>query len=99
MGFLIRKLLLKIASMSKRASVVYCIVLTLIFLVGIAVFLTGILFVIPGEVLPDFAIACLTIGSLMIIAVLAVVALTSVASNYIETEKESHGEEDSGSLS
>ncbi len=95
MGFLLKKLLLKIASLSKRASIVYCVTLTLVFLCGIALFLTGIVFVKPDAIIPDFAIVCLAIGSLLIIAVLATVALTAVASNYIEVEGQSEKEKES----
>ena len=87
MGFLLKKILLKIASMSKRASAIYCIVLTILFLVGIALFLTGILYALPDTDMPSFAIICLAIGSLVILAILATVALTSLASNYIESEE------------
>lgn len=86
MGFLIKKLLLKIASLSKRASAIYCLVLTLVFLVGIALFLTGILYVLPDREMPPFAIVSLAIGSIVILAVLVAVALTTLASNYIGTE-------------
>ena len=73
--------------MSKRASAIYCIVLTILFLVGIALFLTGILYALPDTEMPSFAIICLAIGSLVILAILATVALTSLASNYIESEE------------
>ena len=68
--------------MSRRASVVFAIVLTLVFLVGIALFLTGILYVLPDVVPPAFAIPCLAVGSLVIVLVLATVAVMTLASNY-----------------
>lgn len=97
MGFLLKKLLLKIAFLSKRASIIYCVTLTLVFLCGIALFLTGIVFVKPDAIIPDFAVVCLAVGSILILAILVAVALTAVASNYIEGEHDEKESEESES--
>ena len=79
--------------MSRRASVIYSIVLTLIFLLGICLFLAGILYILPDITPPDFAIPCLAVGSLVIALVLSSVAITAMASNFASKDEE--GTEDS----
>lgn len=85
---MIKRFLRWIAGMSRRASVIYSIVLTLIFLVGICLFLAGILYILPDVTPPDFAIPCLAVGSLVIVLVLATVAVTTMASNFASKDEE-----------
>jgi predicted tellurium resistance membrane protein TerC len=80
---LIVKAMFAIARMSKRASLIYIIVLSTVFWVATGMFLHAMILVDPEGVIPPYAYTLLTISIVMLFVSTAGVALTTIASNYV----------------
>ena len=74
-----------IANMSKKATIVYLSILTLLFSGAIACVLYGILYITNGESEhPSYIIYLLIAGFILFFIVLCMIAITTIASNYVK---------------
>jgi|WetSurMetagenome_2_1015567.scaffolds.fasta_scaffold346956_1 uncharacterized membrane protein len=80
---MIKRIIYAIAGMSQKASIVYCWLLTFFFLIGLGSILTGLFFLNPDGDQPAFAIPIIIVGSVVSFIVVATIACTTIASNYV----------------
>lgn len=80
---LIIKLAFAIANMSKKTSIVYLSILSFVFLVSVFLITTGLIFIVPGEDIPSYAIPFLVCGCVCLFISVIGVAITTIASNYV----------------
>ncbi|MFA6861283.1 MAG: hypothetical protein WCR56_02750 [Bacilli bacterium] len=83
-NYLIRKFMLTIAGMSKKASKIYCIILTFVFLLAVSLLLTGLIIINPKVDYPHWAISMTIAGSIFLFVVVFTIMLTTIASNYVK---------------
>jgi len=83
---LIKKILNAIASMSQKASIVYCWILTTLFFTAIAILLSGVINLMPSHT-PAYAITLSTVGGFLLLAVTFVIGLTTISSNYVKRKE------------
>ena len=72
-----------VARMSKRASLIYIIVVSLFFAVSTIGFIAGLIYIDPEGETPVFGIPLLIISAVCLFLCVAAVALTAIASNYV----------------
>ncbi|GEM_PF-943750 len=87
-SFVIRKLLVMIANMSKKASKIYCITLTFFFIMAVCLLLSGLILINPDKEYPSFAIGLTIAGAVFLFAVVFTIMLTTIASNYVKRRPE-----------
>lgn len=80
---LVVKLMFAIARMSKKASLIYIISLSVLFLLSTVVFIYALILVDPEGVVPPYAGGMFAVSVLMLFVSVAGVALTTIASNYV----------------
>lgn len=83
--------MLRIATMGKKATLTYILLLTLDFLVALGFMITGLIFLIPEQDPPKFAIPFTIVGAVLLFVMVVAIMLTTLSSNYVEkkmTEEE-----------
>lgn len=86
---LLHKILFFIARLNKKKSLIYLLTVTIIFIISVVLLLVGLIYMVPHQPYPVFAVVFVIIGGILMFLSLATVALTSLSSNYIvDDEKE-----------
>ncbi len=80
---LLIKCMFAIARMSKKASLIYIIILSSVFIASTIVFIYSLILVDPDGVVPSHAYGLLSTSIVMLFVSTAGVALTTIASNYV----------------
>ncbi len=88
------RLMFAIAKMSKKASAIYLAVLTLLFCGAISFLLYGVIYLTNGnDVFPDRVVFILILGLVFFFFVVAMIALTTIASNYVRKNPDKNPKE------
>ncbi|MBQ8142645.1 MAG: hypothetical protein IJ194_05765 [Bacilli bacterium] len=80
------KFLFFIANMSKKASAIYIILLSVVYAIALSLLLVGLIYIDPyhqGEIAP-FALPLTIFGIVFLFIVTLGVALTAISSNYVK---------------
>lgn len=83
--------MLRVATMSKKGTVVYIVMTTIDFLAALTCLLVGLIFVRPIDSPAPFAIPLIIVGAVLSFIMVFLIMLTSLSSNYVEkkmTEEE-----------
>lgn len=78
----IRKMIFAIAKMSKKASAIFISVLTVLFLAGLVMLLTSVLYLTNGDP-QTWAIILAVVSSFLFLIVVLAIAITAISSNYV----------------
>ncbi len=90
---LLERVMEAISNMSRRASAIYLAILSLIFLVGLAMVLVGAIYIPLDESgTPDFAWPLAISGAIVMLVDCAVVAVTTLSSNYVKSRQQKREE-------
>ena len=88
MNRLFGKFLLKIANISKKGIIVYCITTTILFFIAASMFLTGVIFLPPNDQTISAAIPLTISGGIILAVLLFSVLFMTLASNYAKNKNE-----------
>ena len=77
------KFMFAVARMSKKASLIYIIIVSLIFVISTCGFIAGLIYIDPEGETPVFGIPILISSAICLFLCVAAVALTAIASNYV----------------
>ncbi len=86
---LLNKFLVKIANISKKGIIIYCITTTVLFLIAAGMFLTGVIFLPPNKETIPAAIPLTITGGIILVILLFSVLLMTLASNYAKNRANS----------
>ncbi len=90
---LIKKFMLRVANMGKKAALVWCILLTLDFFASLFCLLFGILLIKPDGTGPEYAIPLTIVGAVLLFICTFMIMLTTVSSNYIKAKNKNEDED------
>ena len=79
---LFKKFLLKVANISKRGTIVYCVTITILFFIAAGMFLTGVLYLYPNSNTIAAAVPLTISGGIILFLLLVSVLMMTFASNY-----------------
>lgn len=85
--------MVKVAHMSKKAAVVYCINLTAQFLLAVSLLLTGLIFLDATE-RPVWAIPLIVVGAVFLFTTTVTISIATVSSNYVEKRLKAEEQEE-----
>ncbi len=90
---LLERVMEAISNMSRRASAIYLAILSLIFLVGLAMVLVGAIYIpLDESEAPDFAWPLAISGAVVMLVDCAAVAVTTLSSNYVKSRQQKREE-------
>lgn len=85
---LIKKCMFAIAKMSKKASLIYLIILVTCFLISLTFVTIPLIILTNGQsTYPPFTIPMLVVGSVMAVLIILSLAITSISSNYVKKQQ------------
>ena len=81
---LVKRFMLRVATMSKKTAVAFIIVMVLDFFAALTMMYVGLLYLRPDVTPPDFAIPLTIAGSVLLFVDAILIMLSSLSSNYVE---------------
>lgn len=76
--------MVRVAHMSKKAAVGYCINLTCQFLIALTLLLIGLIYLGAKPESPDWAIPLIVVGAIFLFTTTLTISIATISSNYVE---------------
>ncbi len=87
--------MVRVAHMSKKAAVGYCINLTCQFLIALSLLLVGLIYLGAKPTSPEWAVPLIVVGAVFLFTTTLTISIATISSNYVEKRlnKKNKGDE------